>query len=269
MLTLGDRHKDMSFVCQHSSSIMKCLQHCATIMSDSACTLVRKNHGSTCQIQILDLRVLTFSLLFLSAQAFAAPSSLCENNLTWTMGTHVWISLPNTQESVSIQRYENGAWIDINERGQQKSLIMLNTGEYIFRGAASGAQEFLSADLAVSAPIVYLKKIYATPCDASRASEFNIRLDQRDLSAGGVQSVTGTIEARDSALNYALEMHSNVASSPKQIVQGGWSAKPMTPIPPDTVITGWSLTRSVGGPVQIIEDKNIKELYESQKRTKQ
>lgn len=266
MLNLHDRRKDMSFIRQRVRFTIKRLQLRSPRIDQPQCMAVKKDSGTTRQTPIIIILSLAVSLLFLSPNASAELANLCDSSLTWTSATRVWSGMKNKRESVSIQRYENGTRIDIHGPDQDKSLIILATGEYIYRGAQSGVNEFLSADVAAGAPVFYLKRLYPTPCEASRASDFSLKLNRGDPSNGSADNVTGKIDAKDLVLNYTLEIHSQSAAEPDQSVQGGWSAVPIVPIPLKTSINGWSLTRGVGGSVSIIKVENIKEFYESQRK---
>lgn len=205
------------------------------------------------------------SLLFLSGAAEAGHPALCGNVSDWSAATFVSATSDEARTSVSIQRYSDAVRIDLHSPGQEKSLIMLETGERIFRGTRSGNEEFTSADIAAGAPIHYLQQRFPTPCDATRAAAFHLRIGKDDQSGGGADSVTGIIDADNDSLQYTLDFHANGASKPQKRMHGKWSAAAMIPIPPDTPIGGWSVQRNNAGPIEKIQSTTIQDFYTGEK----
>lgn len=198
-------------------------------------------------------------LLFVGGAAEAGNSALCGNASSWSSATFVSISSDETGTGVSIQRYSDAVRIDLHGPGQEKSLIMLETGERIFRGGSGGAEEFRFADIVAGAPISYLQQQFPTPCDATRASAFHLRIDKEDQSSGGADSVTGTIDADNNSLQYTLDFHFNGSPKAAKRVHGKWTAAALIPIPLDTPVGGWSVQRTNAGPIEKIQSMTIRD----------
>jgi len=204
-------------------------------------------------------------LLSLSGAAEAGHPALCGNASSWTSATFVSASSDEAGTGVSIQRYSDAVRIDLHSPGQEKSLIMLETGERIFRGTSSGNEDFTSADIAAGAPIHYLQQRFPTPCDATRAAAFHLRIGKDDQSSGGADSVTGTIGADHDSLKYTLDFHANGSSKPEKRIHGKWSAAALIPIPRDTPIGGWSVQRNNAGPIEKIQSTTIQDFHKGEK----
>lgn len=204
------------------------------------------------------------SLLLLSGAAEAGHPALCGNASSWSSATFVSASSHEAGTGVSIQRYSDAVRIDLHSPGRQKSLIMLETGERLFRGTRSGNEDFRFADIAAGAPIHYLQQRFPTPCDARRAAAFHLRIGKDDRSSGGADSVTGTIDADNDSLQYTLDFHANGASKPQKRIHGKWSAAAMIPIPFDTPIGGWSVQRNNTGPIENIQSTTIQDFQQGE-----
>lgn len=204
------------------------------------------------------------AVAFLSGPAAAGDSALCSDALGWSSATSVRTSSDDTNTSVRIQRHSDGVRIDMNGPGQAKTLIMLETGERMFRGSTSGVEDFGFADIEAGAPIHYLQQRFPTPCDAQRAGTFHIKADGNDPSIAGGGSISGTIHAGSDSLRYTLDFYSDRPPQRVRRIHGEWSVAALLPIPADTAIDGWSLQRDDTGVIEKIQSTTIGDFQKRQ-----
>lgn len=206
---------------------------------------------------------LILSGFFVGSAADAGDSALCKDHPGWSSATYVSATSVETQSSASIQRYSDGARVDLQGPGEDKTFIMLETGEQIFRGTRSGSQDFTSADIAAGGGVYFLQKKFPTPCDAARSTGFDLELSAQDRSSGGAEMVKGTIRAEGNSLEYTLRLYSSSSPGPERTIHGKWSVEAISPIPPATVITGWSFQQNGLSPVETITAHSLGELLAS------
>lgn len=188
-------------------------------------------------------------LVFASSSAWACPVGK-----TWTDYSEIFLSFGNGS-SLSFERFVDGLYVKLGENKLIKEMYSLPNGIYLFNGydpTSSKRNPFMMLDMPVSIVLFELAGHFQYPCLVpaipTSFSYTNSVIDRFPTIVSG-----NAHWADPSTVVFDLTTVGGKNKEDMQKVSGTIKFRELSPIPLDTNISKWIVTRMGGSPPEIIE----------------
>lgn len=201
------------------------------------------NIGSLDMQALLSIRVLiACSSLFVSATAFC-----CSDKYGWKDFSTVSFTT-GKPDNITLARFTNGIYAAILDGKSKKEMYQLNAGLILYKGLTASEQSrsspFFMLDTPIGAVLSFLEQQFERPC-LIESSETHFKYLGR---IGGAEfDVNGTARRdADSAIAFNYSAVERKEHGARTSASGRIQFADLAPVPGDTDVTGWTISRGVG-----------------------
>lgn len=192
---------------------------------------------------LLKIRVLVaLVLLFVSSAAFC-----CSNGRGWKDFSTISFTT-GEPSSVTLARFTNGTYAAILDEKSKKEMYQLNIGLNLYKGLTaseqSGPSPFFMLDVPIGVVLNFLAQQFKHPC-LIESSENHFKYVGR---MGGSEFEVNGSARRDapSSIVFSYSAVERKERGAKISASGRIEFADLAPVPGDTDITGWIISRGIG-----------------------